>query len=141
MIEPGTKKGEILLGPFWSRTKAFFSIVSSPPIPEPIDTPILSTSWSSILIPESVIASAHAARPNWMKRSILRDSLLSIFGLFSKSLTVAPNLVENSEVSNLSINSAPLFPFITLSQAERTSFPLGHTVPRPVTTTRLPWAI
>ena len=43
-IEPGTKKGEILFGPLSLSIREFFSIVSKPPIPEPIDTPILSKS-------------------------------------------------------------------------------------------------
>ena len=44
IIEPGTKKGEILFGPLSLSIKEFFSIVSRPPIPEPIETPILSKS-------------------------------------------------------------------------------------------------
>ena len=101
IIEPGTKKGEILFGPFSFNTREFFSIVSNPPMPEPMETPILSKSCSSKLIPESLIASAVAANPNWIKGSSLRESLGSIFSFLSKSLTVAPNFVANSDVSNL----------------------------------------
>ena len=70
-------------------------------MPEPMETPILSKSCSSKLIPESLIASAVAAKPNWIKGSSLRESLGSIFSFLSKSLTVAPNFVANSDVSNL----------------------------------------
>jgi len=42
MIEEGTKKGDILLGPFSLKRSAVFSIVVNPPIPAPIATPILS---------------------------------------------------------------------------------------------------
>ena len=41
MIAPGTKKGEIFRGPFWLRIIALFSMLPKPPIPEPIETPIL----------------------------------------------------------------------------------------------------
>ena len=44
IIDPGTKKGEILFGPLSFSISEFFSIVSRPPIPEPIDTPTLSRS-------------------------------------------------------------------------------------------------
>ena len=42
MIEEGTKKGEILFGPFSLKRSAVFSIVDRPPIPAPMATPILS---------------------------------------------------------------------------------------------------
>ena len=61
-----------------------------------------------------------------------------MFSFLSKSFTEAPNFVVNSEVSNFSINSTPLWPLTMLSQVEDTSLPFGLTVPRPVMTTRLP---
>jgi hypothetical protein len=41
IIAPGTKNGEIFLGPLSLRIKALSSIVPKPPMPEPIETPIL----------------------------------------------------------------------------------------------------
>ena len=41
MIAPGTKKGEIFLGPFSFKIRAFSSMLPKPPIPEPIETPTL----------------------------------------------------------------------------------------------------
>ena len=40
IIDPGTKKGEIFLGPFSFKITAFSSIVSNPPIPELTETPM-----------------------------------------------------------------------------------------------------
>ena len=62
IIEPGTKNGEILLGPFSVRIMAFSSMVESPPIPELTDTPIFSNSYESKK-PESLMASIAAAVP------------------------------------------------------------------------------
>ena len=47
IIAPGTKKGEIFLGPLSPRIRALSSILPNPPIPEPIETPILVFSISS----------------------------------------------------------------------------------------------
>ena len=50
IIEPGTKKGEILEGPEEVNTLEFSSIVVNPPIPDPIITPVLAASFSSLAI-------------------------------------------------------------------------------------------
>ena len=63
MIEEGTKKGDILLGPFSLKRSAVFSIVVNPPIPAPIATPILSAFDSVTSIPLSSKACIPAAIP------------------------------------------------------------------------------
>ena len=40
-MAPGTKNGEIFLGPLSLKLRALSSILPKPPIPEPIETPIL----------------------------------------------------------------------------------------------------
>ena len=62
-IAPGTKNGEIFLGPLLLRVREFFSIVSRPPIPEPIETPILDESRESSSKPEFSIACFEATSP------------------------------------------------------------------------------
>ena len=63
IIVPGIKKGETFLCPPSSKTSLVDSMRSIPPIPEPMDTPILSDVFSSIAKPESFIASIPAANP------------------------------------------------------------------------------
>ena len=53
-IAPGTKNGEIFLGPLVSSKSLFSSIVHNPPMPDPIETPILFKSSSSRFNPESI---------------------------------------------------------------------------------------
>ena len=62
-IAPGTKKGDIFLGPLLLSVRAFFSIVSKPPIPDPIETPILVKSIELSAKPEFSIACFEATRP------------------------------------------------------------------------------
>jgi hypothetical protein len=54
---PGTKKGEIFLGPPTLKDSACCSIKLTPPIPEPIEVPILSALDSFNSRPESLKAS------------------------------------------------------------------------------------
>ena len=63
MMEEGTKKGEILFGPFSRKRSAVFSIVEMPPIPAPIATPILSALDSLTSSPLSSNACIPAAIP------------------------------------------------------------------------------
>ena len=63
MMAPGMKKGEILRGPFFSKILSVSSISGSPPIPEPIFTPIRSALSGCLEKPASSSASIPAARP------------------------------------------------------------------------------
>ena len=62
-IAPGTKNGEIFLGPLLSKVRAFFSMVSKPPMPDPIETPILEESIEFSSKPEFSIACLEATSP------------------------------------------------------------------------------
>ena len=62
-IAPGTKNGEIFLGPSSESLILFSSIVPSPPIPDPIDTPNLVKSVLSKSISESSRHSLDAISP------------------------------------------------------------------------------
>ena len=55
IIDPGTKKGETRLNDFLSRISLFFSMLSKPPIPDPMFKPTLS-----LLILSSMPASSKA---------------------------------------------------------------------------------
>ena len=63
IMVPGTKNGEIFLGPPVLKTSTWFSIRLTPPIPEPIEVPILSAFLSLTSIPESLKASCAATKP------------------------------------------------------------------------------
>ena len=56
IIAPGTKKGEIFFGPFSFRIIELSSMLPNPPIPDPIETPILLVSRFSRAKLASVIA-------------------------------------------------------------------------------------
>ncbi len=58
----GIVKGESLLGPLCSRTVCSFSMVLSPPMPEPMIVPTRSALPSSIASPESSMAMSAQAR-------------------------------------------------------------------------------
>ena len=64
MIVPGMKKGETFRGPPSSKVSLVDSIKFIPPMPEPIETPILSAFYSVMIIPESLNASIPATNPN-----------------------------------------------------------------------------
>ena len=76
MSAAGMKKGEMRRTlPSCIRT-ALSSIVCSPPMPEPIITPVAQRSGSSSgRQPEEATASSAATSASWMKRSIFRWSL------------------------------------------------------------------
>src|SRR3982074_2863482 len=117
----------------------------SPPMPEPIITPLAQRS-SSVAgcqpASSSACFAAHIAK--MMKSSTLRWSLCSIHwsGLKEPLLpsprgtTQAIRLVR-SETSNVSIFLAPLSLLRMRFQVGSTPQPSGDTMPRPVTTTRL----
>src|SRR5579875_316187 len=88
--------------------------------------------------PASSIACLQAASASWTKRAVRWASRRSMWLAGSKSRTWQANLVVNCEVSNRSMTLAPLRPSINASQNSSTVFPIGLTVPIPVTTTLLP---
>ena len=62
-IDPGTKKGEIFLGPDSLRINLLSSIVPKPPIPDPMATPALFGSVMLKLIPASSMHCCAAINP------------------------------------------------------------------------------
>ena len=71
----GIMKGESRSGPRSSRTLHCSVTVCSPPMPEPMNTPISSRLTRSRSSPESRKACQAACTPNWEKRSVRRISL------------------------------------------------------------------
>src|SRR6195952_4330102 len=139
------KNGDTLRGPRSLSRIDVSAMPVSPPMPEPIITPLAQRS-SSVAgcqpASSSACLAAHIAK--MMKSSTLRWSLCSIHwsGLKVPSLpsprgtTQAIRLVR-SETSKVSIFRAPLSLLRMRFQASSTPQPSGDTMPRPVTTTRL----
>ena len=70
---PGMKNGDTRRGPLSRRISAVSAIVASPPIPEPMITPVRSRSASSSgFQPASVTACSAAVNAKRMKASTLR---------------------------------------------------------------------
>ena len=137
MIVPGIKKGETFLCPPSSKTSLVDSIRSIPPIPEPMDTPILSDVFSSITKPESFIASIPAANPYCIKVSMRRASFALRYCSGSKFFTSPAIWDEKLDVSNFEIAVIPDFPAIIFFQVSDTPIPTGVIRPKPVITTLL----
>ena len=139
------KKGLIRRGPRCSRMTAASAIPGSPPVPDPINTPVRS--WSSSLSatqPESTTACLAAAIAQTMNRSILRRSLLETQSSSLKlPSAVSPSgrmpaiLQGRSETSNALIGDMPESPARSRFHIWSTPTPRGVTAPRPVTTMRL----
>ncbi len=109
-------------------------IPSSPPIAEPKTIP--TRVGSKPLSPASATASFADATANCTFRSNLRASLAETTVVGSNPLTSAAIRTGNPSVSNAPMKSTPLRPLRAASHEEDTSFPIGVTAPRPVTTTR-----
>jgi len=75
-ITAGMKKGEILRGPPASRFECSRSMISKPPIPEPIKTPTRSSFSGVIWRPDWAIASCVAAKAKWIEAPHLARFLL-----------------------------------------------------------------
>ena len=88
-------------------------------------------------IPASSNASLEAATANWEKRSILLAVFGSMHAFGSKSFTSAASFALYSVVSNAVIGAIPTFFSFKPFQKDSTSFPIGVTAPKPVTTTLL----
>jgi hypothetical protein len=70
-----------------------------------------------------------------MKVSERRVSFTGIQSAALKPFTSAAMRVGNAEASNFVMGPTPVLPWTRLSQASRTVFPTGETMPSPVTTT------
>ena len=132
-------------GPRSRNTSAVSAIPSTPPIPEPIRTPLaIWSSYSWGCQPASLRACAAAAMAKMMKSSTLRCS----FGSIQSSGLKLPSepsprgtwpaiLQGISETSNRSMRLMPLSPDRSRCQVCSVPQASGVTIPSPVTTTRL----
>src|SRR5262249_15844852 len=139
------KKGAPRRGPRSLSTIAVSAMPVSPPMPEPIITPVLI--WSSYdagFQPASSSAWCAAAMAKTMKSSTLRCSFGSIHwsGLKvpsepSPRATWQAILLAGSETSTLPMRRAPLLPSMRRRQVAPPPQASGPTIPTPVTTTPL----
>src|SRR6266567_5682919 len=135
MMVAGMKKGDILRGPPASRLACSRSIISNPPMPEPMKTPTRSAISGVISRPDWARASCVAAKAKWMKRPILRASFLSTKLSGSKFLTSQANVTGYPVVSKPLMGAAPLAPATSCCHTSGAVLPTPHTSPRPVMTT------
>src|SRR5580700_1317981 len=138
IMAAGIKKGEILRGPPSNRAVCSRSMISNPPIPEPMCTPTRSALSGVICRPEILNASSAAAIARWMKRPIFLTSFFSMKLSGSKFLTSAAIWQANLLESNWVMRATPLLPARTASHTSPVVFPTPQIRPRPVTTTLRP---
>src|SRR6266478_6825995 len=131
----GMKNGLTRRWPFCTAVRCVSSSVARPPMPEPTITPTRSPSGLSVGKPASFRASSVAARPNWMKRSFLRASFLSMNCAGSKPLTSPAIRLGRSLTSKRVMGPTPDFPAMAASHDSLVPIPKGVTRPIPVTTT------
>src|SRR5262249_55388568 len=139
------KNGETRRGPRSRKVSAVSAIPSTPPLPEPIKTPLVI--WSSYSLgcePASSSACVAAAMAKMMKSSTLRCSFGSIhwsglkLPLLPSPRGTWPAILQGiSETSNFSIALMPLSPAKSRCQVCCVPQASGVTSPSPVTTTRL----
>ena len=140
----GMKNGDTRRGPFSLRMIAVSAIIESPPMPEPMMTPVRSRSSSSSGFQSaSRSACSAAAMAKRMKVSTLRWS----FGDIQSSGLKVPSLpspigtsqampVGRCVASKRVIFPAPDWPATSRAQVSSTPHASGVTMPRPVMTTR-----
>ncbi len=125
----GMKKGLTRPGPFSSMMRCCASRVWIPPMPVPMMTPARSGSGMPPSNPESTMAWCAAARAYWVKRSVRRASLASMYCVTSKFLT-SPAMRESSlEGSNRVMVVMPLRPPTNPSHNSGTELPRGVIAP------------
>src|SRR5262245_7514417 len=136
-ISIGIMNGESRPGPLFKRIECCSAVVSRPPIPEPMKTPIWSRSTLFKSRPESIRACHAACTPNWAKRSERRASLgEGKAGEASKCFTSPAICVSKGAGSKCVIRSMPHWPARRFCHKVSTSLPSGVTAPKPVMTTR-----
>ncbi len=140
---PGMKNGLTRLGPRSLISTAVSAMLVSPPMPDPIITPVRSRSSSVCGVqPLSFTACSAAAMPYRMKSSTLRRS----FGSIQSSGLKLPSdpspygtsqayFVTTPDASNRVIGPAPDCPSSRRDQVSSTPQASGVTIPNPVTTT------
>src|SRR5580700_6956228 len=134
----GIKKGEILRGPPSNSAVCSRSIMSNPPMPDPICTPTRSSFSGVIFSPDILNASSAAAIARWMKRPIFFTSFFSIKFSGSKFLTSAAIWQAKLLESNCVMRDTPLLPASSACHTSPVVFPTPQIRPMPVTTTLRP---
>src|SRR5713101_816691 len=138
MIAAGIKNGEILRGPPSMSAPCSRSMMSNPPMPEPMCTPTRS-SFSGVIFRADILnASSAAATARWMKRPIFLTSFFSTKFSGSKFLTSAAIWQANLLESNCVIRATPLLPASRPCHTSGVVFPTPQIRPMPVTTTLRP---
>ena len=126
MIEPGTKNGEILRGPPASTASCVSSISGSPPMPEPMQTPICSR-FSRVEIEARVldrfdrrgetVVDEGVEAAHFLRRKVLASA--------SKPLT-SPAICEvKADGSKRVMRAMPDLPARMFDQASGTPMPTG----------------
>src|ERR1700688_4705871 len=138
MMAAGIKNGEILRGPPSKRAVCSRSMMSNPPMPEPMCTPTRS-SFSGVIFRADILnASSAAAIARWMKRPIFFTSFFSMKFSGSKFLTSAAIWQAKALESNWVMRATPLLPASTACHTSPVVLPTPQIRPMPVTTTLRP---
>src|SRR6266851_2000817 len=137
-IAAGMKKGDILRGPPSISAVCSRSMMSKPPMPEPIWTPTRSSFSEVILRPDICMASSEAAIARWIKRPIFFSSFFSMNFKGSKFLTSAAIWQAKLPASNCVMRATPLLPASRAFHTSPVVLPTPQISPRPVTTTLRP---
>jgi hypothetical protein len=139
MMLAGMKKGDTRPIPFSSIRSRVSMMLVSPPIPDPMITPVFSGSGTvpSGPSPADLIASSAATTAYWMKVSIRRASLRSITGSAENPFTSAAIEISGASPgsSHLVSGPTPLRPASAPLHVSVAVHPSGVTMPTPVTTT------
>ena len=153
MMRPGMKNGETRRGPRSFSTIAVSAMPSTPPMPEPIITPV-----AHLVLVGLSASSRHRRAPGVAAHMRIDDELVDLALL----LRLHPLVGIVGAVGAVAVRDhagdlagqyrrrrsgrsllAPLSPAIRRCQVVSTPQPSGVTIPRPVTTTRLmlpaPW--
>src|SRR6202451_761830 len=138
MMAAGIKNGEILRGPPSNRAVCSRSMMSNPPMPDPICTPTRSAFSGVICRADILNASSAAAMARWMKRPIFLTSFFSMKFSGSKFLTSAAIWQAKFAESNCVMRPTPLLPASTAWPTSPVVFPTPQIRPMPVTTTLRP---
>src|SRR5271165_590885 len=138
IMAAGIKNGEILRGPPSNSAVCSRSMMSNPPMPDPMCTPTRSAFSGVICRADILNASSAAAMARWMKRPIFLTSFFSMKFSGSKFLTSAAIWQAKLLESNWVMRATPLLPASTACHTAPVVLPTPQIRPSPVTTTLRP---
>src|SRR4051794_778516 len=134
VIITGRRNGLPRPPPFSTNPWSCSSSVIRPPMPVPRMT--AQRAGSAPTSPASASASAAAANPSWVTRSIRRASLAPRYSVGSNSGTSQPMRTASCEGSKRAIVAAVVLPLSSRDQNSSRVLPAGVLTPSPVTATR-----